>query len=47
VAPGIGSQRSNNASVKLKIVVLAPMPSASVSTAAAAKPGVLRSVRAA
>ena len=40
-----GSQRSISASITLKIAVLAPMPSASVTTTTLANAGVLRSSR--
>src|SRR5689334_19104830 len=40
-----GSDRSITASIRLKIAVFAPIPSTSVSTATAAKPGELRSMR--
>src|SRR5487761_803821 len=40
-----GSIRSITVSIRLKIAVLAPMPSASVSTATAVKPGDLRNMR--
>ena len=42
---GYGSGRSSTALTKLKIVVFAPMPSASESTATIVKPGLLRSER--
>jgi hypothetical protein len=42
-----GSRRSISPSIRLKIAVLAPMPSASVTTAAAANPLFLRNVRSA
>ena len=42
---GYGSGRSSAASTKLKTVVVALMPSASVSAAAIAKPGLRRSCR--
>jgi hypothetical protein len=44
-ASGYGSGRSRTALTTLKIAVLALMPSASVSTATAAKPGFLRRMR--
>jgi hypothetical protein len=40
-----GSQRSIKASIRLKIAVLAPMPSASVSTITNVKPGLPRKTR--
>ncbi len=42
---GTGSGRSKTALIRLKTAVLPPMPIASVSTAATAKPGVLASAR--
>jgi hypothetical protein len=41
-----GSARQSNASAKLKIVVFAPMPSASVSPAISVKPGFFTNIRA-
>ena len=38
-------ERSITASIRLKMAVFAPMPSASVSTATAAKPGLFASIR--
>jgi hypothetical protein len=42
---GYGSGFSKTAFTTVKMAVLAPMPSASVRTATAVKPGFLRSVR--
>ena len=42
-----GSHRSINASIRLKIAVLAPIPSASVSTITSVKPGVFTNRRSA
>ena len=44
---GYGSGRSKTAFTTEKMAVLAPMPSASVSTATVVKPGFLRSMRSA
>ena len=43
--PGYGNGRTRTAFTKVKIVVFAPMPSASDNTAAAVKPGLRRSSR--
>ncbi len=45
--PGYGSGRSRTPSMTLKMAVLAPMPSASVTRMASVKPGLLRSMRSA
>ena len=44
---GNGSERNKTPSTTLNTAVLAPMPSASVSTATAVNPGLLASVRSA
>ena len=44
-APAIGNGRSNTASTTAKSAVFAPMPSASVNTAAAVNPGSMRNNR--
>ena len=44
-ASGKGSGRSSTASTREKIAVFAPIPSASIATATAVKPGLLASIR--